>query len=166
MARLHHLQAETHSSSRDRHGSTTSRLLGSARQGLAAGLASGVGLSFPAWPAGWVSPSRRGRGVGLLWAVVVAGLTGGGGGFTDLRKEKKKSPGIQKINPRSASPTTKSSAPPLTTTTLRSGSPSHRQPPPRRQAQATESTGFVLQQKTQKAERAKREERVERRESK
>jgi hypothetical protein len=27
-------------------------------------------------------------GVGLLWAVVVAGLTGGGG-FTDLRKEKK-----------------------------------------------------------------------------
>uniref|UniRef100_A0A2N9GFI0 Uncharacterized protein n=1 Tax=Fagus sylvatica TaxID=28930 RepID=A0A2N9GFI0_FAGSY len=29
-----------------------------------------------AWLAGWVSPSRRGRGVGLLWAVVVAGLTG------------------------------------------------------------------------------------------
>jgi hypothetical protein len=28
-------------------------------------------------------------GVGLLWVVVVAGLTGGGG-FTDLRKGKKK----------------------------------------------------------------------------
>uniref|UniRef100_A0A2N9GQ05 non-specific serine/threonine protein kinase n=1 Tax=Fagus sylvatica TaxID=28930 RepID=A0A2N9GQ05_FAGSY len=63
---------------RSAHGSTTSRPLGSARQGLAAGfttamvvrasrrgqrggsllrgVASGVGLSFAAWPAGWVSP--------------------------------------------------------------------------------------------------------------
>ena len=53
------------------------------------GVASGVVLPFAAWPAGWVSPSQRGRGMGLLWAMVVAGLTGGGG-CTDLRKEKKK----------------------------------------------------------------------------
>ena len=53
------------------------------------GVASGVVLPFAAWPAGWVSPSRRGRGVGLLWAVVVAGLTGAGG-WPDLRKKKKK----------------------------------------------------------------------------
>uniref|UniRef100_A0A2N9IUF7 Nuclease HARBI1 n=1 Tax=Fagus sylvatica TaxID=28930 RepID=A0A2N9IUF7_FAGSY len=46
---------------------------------LLRGVASGVVLSFAAWPAGWVSPSRCGRGVGLLWAVVVAGLTGAGG---------------------------------------------------------------------------------------
>ena len=56
---------------------------------LLRGVASGVVLSFAAWLAGWVSPSRRGRGVGLLWAVVVAGLTGAGG-CIDLRKEKKK----------------------------------------------------------------------------
>ena len=53
-------------------------------------LGRGVGLSFAAWPAGWVPPSQHGRGVGLLWAVVVAGLTGAGG-CTDLRKEKKNS---------------------------------------------------------------------------
>jgi hypothetical protein len=46
------------------------------------GMASGVGLSFAAWPAGWFSPSRHGQwggsllrgvasGVGLLWAAVV-----------------------------------------------------------------------------------------------
>ena len=39
------------------------------------------------------------------------------------REIGRKSPGTQKINPRSTSPTTESSAPPLTTTTLRSGSP-------------------------------------------
>jgi hypothetical protein len=44
----------------------------------------GVVLSFAAWPAGWASPSRRGRGVGLLWAVVRCSAC------TDLRKEKKK----------------------------------------------------------------------------
>jgi hypothetical protein len=48
----------------------------------------------------WIRASRRGQqggsllrgvasGAGLLWVVVVAGLTGGDG-FTDLRKEKKK----------------------------------------------------------------------------
>jgi hypothetical protein len=37
-------------------------------------VANGVGISFA---------------VGLLWAVVVPGLTGGGG-YIDLRKEKKK----------------------------------------------------------------------------
>ena len=39
------------------------------------------------------------------------------------REIGRKSPGTQKINLRSASPTTESSAPPLSTTTPRSGSP-------------------------------------------
>jgi hypothetical protein len=53
------------------------------------GVASGVGLSFAVRPMGR-SPLRGvASGVGLLWVVVVAGLTGGGG-FTDLRKERKK----------------------------------------------------------------------------
>jgi hypothetical protein len=43
----------------------------------------GVVLSFAAWLAGWASPSRRGRGVGLVWAVVSCSAG------TDLRKEKK-----------------------------------------------------------------------------
>ena len=55
------------------------RPLGSGTARLGGRLGRGVGLSFAAWPAGWVSPSRRGSGVGLLWAMVVAGLTGGGG---------------------------------------------------------------------------------------
>jgi hypothetical protein len=67
---------------RDRHGWVTSR-----PAGIGHGKAwrqAGVVLSFAAWPAGWASPSRRGRGVGLLWVVVRCS------GCTDLRKEKKK----------------------------------------------------------------------------
>uniref|UniRef100_A0A2N9ENL5 DDE Tnp4 domain-containing protein n=1 Tax=Fagus sylvatica TaxID=28930 RepID=A0A2N9ENL5_FAGSY len=57
------------------------------------------GSCFAAWPAGWVSPSRRGQrggsllrgvasGVGL--SLVVAGLTGGGG----YRSEKRATPWV------------------------------------------------------------------------
>uniref|UniRef100_A0A2N9F3K7 Uncharacterized protein n=1 Tax=Fagus sylvatica TaxID=28930 RepID=A0A2N9F3K7_FAGSY len=76
----------------------------------------GVGLSRPGlavgWfsPAGWVSPSSRGRGVGLLWAVVRCS------GCTDLRKHR-----INRINHhhrRQAQATTEST----TTTPAR---PSH-----------------------------------------
>ena len=42
----------------------------------------GVVLSFVAWPAGWASPSSRGRGVGVLWAVVRCSAG------TNLRKKK------------------------------------------------------------------------------
>ena len=52
------------------------------------GVASGVGLSFAVRPMGRSLLCGVAGGVGLLWVVVVAGLTGGGG-FTDLRKEKK-----------------------------------------------------------------------------
>jgi hypothetical protein len=52
-------------------------------------VANRVGLSFAVRPMGR-SPLRGvANGVGVLWVVVVAGLTGGGG-FIDLRKEKKK----------------------------------------------------------------------------
>ena len=52
------------------------------------GMASGVGLSFAVRPMGRSLLCGMAGGVGLLWVVVVAGLTGGGG-FTDPRKEKK-----------------------------------------------------------------------------
>jgi hypothetical protein len=52
----------------------------------------GVVLSFAAWPAGWASPSRRGRGVGLLWAVVRCC------GCTDEKRKKKISLLIYKKN--------------------------------------------------------------------
>jgi hypothetical protein len=53
------------------------------------GVASGVGLSFAVRPMGRSLLCGVASGVGLLWVVVVAGLTGDGG-FTNLRKEKKK----------------------------------------------------------------------------
>uniref|UniRef100_A0A2N9EM93 Uncharacterized protein n=1 Tax=Fagus sylvatica TaxID=28930 RepID=A0A2N9EM93_FAGSY len=74
----------THSSSRDRHGST-SRPLGSARQGLASGVefvlhgvASGVEFVL------------RGVASGVGLSLVVAGLTGGGG----YRSEKRATPWV------------------------------------------------------------------------
>jgi hypothetical protein len=80
LARLHHLQAETHSSrprsARLHHLQTVG--IGTARLG---------GRLYDC-DGGFVLRGVA-SGVGLLWAVVVAGLTGGGG-FTDLRKEKKK----------------------------------------------------------------------------
>ena len=57
-------------SSTNWHGSTTSRPLGSARQGLAAGFMTAmVDSCFVAWQAGWVSPSRFGQWAGLRFAV-------------------------------------------------------------------------------------------------
>ena len=55
------------------------------------GLASGVGLSFTVRPMGRSLLRGVASGMGLLWVVVVvvASLTGGGG-FTNLRKERKK----------------------------------------------------------------------------
>jgi hypothetical protein len=50
-------------------------------------VASGVGLSFAVRPMGRSLLRGVASRVGLLWVVVVAGLTGGGG-FIDLRKNK------------------------------------------------------------------------------
>ena len=75
---------------RDRHGST-SRLLGSARQGLVAGFTTAmVDSCFAAWPAGWVSPSRFGQWAGLCFAAWPVGWVSCGWWWWFYRSEKRK----------------------------------------------------------------------------